>query len=64
MKKRVLFPVALVALLLLGQQVMELPVKSILAQSQAPVVTIAMKNQNEEVKEVPIEEPLMQQLVT
>lgn len=57
MKKRVLFPVALVALLLLGQQVMELPVKSILAQSQAPVVTIAMKNQNEEVKEVPIEEP-------
>lgn len=57
MKKRVLFPVALVALLLLGQQVMELPVKSILAQSQAPVVTIAMKNQNEEVKEVLIEEP-------
>ena len=56
MKKRIFFPVALVVLLLLGQRVIELPVKSILAQSELPSVTIAT-NKNDEAKEVAIEEP-------
>ncbi|WP_413537070.1 hypothetical protein [Carnobacterium divergens] len=56
MKKRIFFPVALVVLLLLGQRVIELPVKSILAQSELPSVTIAT-NKNDEAKEVAVEEP-------
>lgn len=47
MKKRIFFPVVVGTLLLLGQQVRNLPVKPIFAQSDDPVVTITV-DQNAE----------------